>query len=192
MQQPSVADRFKPKRKHTAPKAEQMTEAIAGFILRGMHSYSVVEELGFVALMNAAMPEYVVPSRTTFSRAIIPELFATKKQNLMNSLQAVIEGGVEAISITTDSWTLRANKSYLSANKKSKYCQAASKSVAHEDILKEHVSSTLNKNKATRVYQTSTKRPTEDDQEAVMNRDRKSKHLRMEARQRPHEEVLKE
>ncbi|KAH6927423.1 hypothetical protein HPB50_003458 [Hyalomma asiaticum] len=114
VQQPSVADRFKPKLKHTAPKAQQMTKAIAGFIVRGMHSYSVVEEPGFVAVMNAAMPEYVVPSRTTFSRAIIPELYASKKQNLMNSLQAVIDGGVEAISITTDSWTSRANESYLS------------------------------------------------------------------------------
>ncbi|KAH6928128.1 hypothetical protein HPB50_012119 [Hyalomma asiaticum] len=114
VQQPSVADRFKPKLKHTAPKAQQMTKAIAGFIVRGMHSYSVVEEPGFVAVMNAAMPEYVVPSRTTFSQAIIPELYASKKQNLMNSLQAVIDGGVEAISITTDSWTSRANESYLS------------------------------------------------------------------------------
>ncbi|KAH6938415.1 hypothetical protein HPB50_009145 [Hyalomma asiaticum] len=117
VQQPSVADRFKPKLKHTAPKAQQMTKAIAGFIVHGMHSYSVVEEPGFVAVMNAAMPEYVVPSWTTFSRAIIPELYASKKQNLMNSLQAVIDGGVEAISITTDSWTSRANESYLSGVK---------------------------------------------------------------------------
>ncbi|KAL3208585.1 hypothetical protein MRX96_038990 [Rhipicephalus microplus] len=79
-----------------------------------MHSYNVVEEPGFVAVMNAAMPEYVMPSRTTFSRAIILELYASKKQNLMHSLQAVIDGGVEAISITTDSWTSRANESYLS------------------------------------------------------------------------------
>ncbi|KAL3186677.1 hypothetical protein MRX96_026835 [Rhipicephalus microplus] len=92
VQQPSVADRFKPKLKHTVPKAQQMTKAIAGFRVRGMHSYSVVEEPGFVAVMNAAMPEYVVPSRTTFSRAIILEFYASKKQNLMNSLQAVIYG----------------------------------------------------------------------------------------------------
>ncbi|KAH7960197.1 hypothetical protein HPB49_003516 [Dermacentor silvarum] len=114
VQQPSVADRFKPKLKHTAPKAQQMTKAIAGYIGRGIHSYSVVQELGFVAVMNAAMPEYVVSSWATFSRAIIPELYASKKQNSINSLQAVIDGGVEAISITTDSWTLRANESYFS------------------------------------------------------------------------------
>ncbi|KAL3184896.1 hypothetical protein MRX96_030789 [Rhipicephalus microplus] len=88
VQQPSVADQFKPKLKHTAPKAQQMTKAITGFTVRGMHSYSVVEEPGFVAVMNAAMPEDVVPSWTTFFRAIIPELYASKKQNLMNRLQA--------------------------------------------------------------------------------------------------------
>lgn len=114
VQQPSVADCFKPKLKHTAAKAQQMTKAIAGFIVRGMHSYNIVEEPGFVAVMNTAMPEYVVPSRTTFSRAIIPERYASKKQNLMSSLKAVIDSGVEAISITTDSWISRANESYLS------------------------------------------------------------------------------
>ncbi|KAH9365473.1 hypothetical protein HPB48_018939 [Haemaphysalis longicornis] len=110
VQQPSVADCFKPKLKHTAAKAQQMTKAIAGFIVRGMHSYSIVEEPGFVAVMNTAMPEYVVPSRTTFSRAIIPELYASKKQNLMSSLKAMIDSGVEAILITTDSWTSRLMK----------------------------------------------------------------------------------
>lgn len=62
VQQPSVADCFKPKLKHTAAKAQQMTKAIAGFIVRGMHSYSIVEEPGFVAVLNSAMPEYVVHS----------------------------------------------------------------------------------------------------------------------------------
>ncbi|KAL1472965.1 hypothetical protein MTO96_039036 [Rhipicephalus appendiculatus] len=112
--QPSVADRYKPKLKSTAPKAQQMTKAIAGFVVRGMHSYNVVEELGFLAIVNAAIPEYVVPSRTTFSRTIIPELYASKKRSLMDNLQAVIDSGVEAISITTDGWTSRANESYLS------------------------------------------------------------------------------
>ncbi|XP_049275497.1 zinc finger BED domain-containing protein 4-like [Rhipicephalus sanguineus] len=114
LQQPSVADRFKPKVKSTTPKAQMMTKAIAGFVVRGMHSYNVVEEPGFLAVMEAAMPEYVVPSRTTFSRTIIPALYALKKRSFMENLQAVIDSGVEAISITTDGWTSRANESYLS------------------------------------------------------------------------------
>lgn len=40
-----------------------------------MHPYSVVEEAGFVAVMNAAMPEYVVLSQTTLCTVIIPELY---------------------------------------------------------------------------------------------------------------------
>lgn len=103
-QQPSVADRSKLKLKHTAPKQQEMTKAIAGLV-RGMQSYSVVEEPGFVAIKNVAIPEYIVPSQTTFSRAIIPELYASKKQTLISSLQAVIDSRVEVISITTDSWT---------------------------------------------------------------------------------------
>ncbi|KAH9379315.1 hypothetical protein HPB48_016825 [Haemaphysalis longicornis] len=70
-----------------------------------MHYYSIVEEVGFVAAMNTTMPVYFVPSRSMFSRAIIPELNASKKQNLMSSLKAVIDSGIEVISFTTDSWT---------------------------------------------------------------------------------------
>ncbi|XP_049513339.1 uncharacterized protein LOC119466415 [Dermacentor silvarum] len=82
----------------------------------------------------------------------------------------------------------------LQANKKSKQCQAASKSAAYDEILKEHVSSALNKNKAARVSQASTKRHTEDEEEAVTNRERKLKRIRVEAcqRQEPYEDVLKE
>ncbi|KAH8033449.1 hypothetical protein HPB51_012902 [Rhipicephalus microplus] len=60
-----VADRFKPQLKSTMQKAQEMTKAIARFVVRGMHFYSVVEEPGFLAILNAAVPEYVVPSRTT-------------------------------------------------------------------------------------------------------------------------------
>lgn len=46
--------------------------------MHGMHSYSVVEEPGFLAVVNVAMPEYVVPSQT-FIREIISELYTSKK-----------------------------------------------------------------------------------------------------------------
>ncbi|KAH6920342.1 hypothetical protein HPB50_028671 [Hyalomma asiaticum] len=67
------------------------------------------------------------------------------------------------------------------ANKKNKHLQAASKSAAYQDILKEHVSSAFEKNKATRVDQ------------AVKNKE-KMKRARQEEWQRrePYDEVIRE
>lgn len=53
---------------------------IGRFIARGMHAYNVVEEAGFLDLMDCAMPDCVVLSRTTFSRAFIPELYKSEKK----------------------------------------------------------------------------------------------------------------
>lgn len=113
-QQPSVADSFKPKLKPTAPKAKQMTAIIANFIASGMHPYSIVEESGFVEMMKLAMPDYTVPSRTTFSRVVIPDLYESKKKELRKSLRDIFSSGAECYSITTDGWTSRANNSYVS------------------------------------------------------------------------------
>ncbi|KAG0423820.1 hypothetical protein HPB47_000430 [Ixodes persulcatus] len=77
---PSIADSFKPKMKASALKAQQMTKMIGCFIARGMHSYNVVKEAGFLDLINCAMLDYIVPSRTMFSRAVIPELYESKKK----------------------------------------------------------------------------------------------------------------
>ncbi|KAH6937999.1 hypothetical protein HPB50_006091 [Hyalomma asiaticum] len=61
----------------------------------GLHSYSIVEEPGFLSLMHAAVPEYKVPSRTTFSRSVMPELYAKKKERIK-----------EAASPSSDVWSV--------------------------------------------------------------------------------------
>ncbi|KAH7936945.1 hypothetical protein HPB49_006505 [Dermacentor silvarum] len=112
-QQPSIADSFKPKMRASAPKAQQMTKMIARSIDRGMHPYNIVEEPGFLDMMKFAMPDYAVPSRTTFSRAIIPNLYASSKEKVKKKLGDIFSSGVELLSITTDGWTSRANDSYV-------------------------------------------------------------------------------
>ncbi|KAG0443992.1 hypothetical protein HPB47_014305 [Ixodes persulcatus] len=79
-----------------------------------MHPYSIVEESGFVEMMKLAMPDYTVPSRTTFSRAVIPDLYESKKKELKKSLRDIFSSGAECYSITTDGWTSCANDSYVS------------------------------------------------------------------------------
>lgn len=111
--QPSVADSFKQKMKPTGPRAKHMTKMIANFIARGKHPYSVVEEGGFVDMVAFAMPDYSVPSRTTFSRAVIPNLYESKKKEVKRKLQEIFSRGAECYSLTTDGWTSRANDSYV-------------------------------------------------------------------------------
>ncbi|KAH7941310.1 hypothetical protein HPB49_012075 [Dermacentor silvarum] len=112
-QQPSIADSFKPKMKAPAPKAQQMTKIIARFVARGMHPYNIVEEPGFLDVMKFTMPDYAVLSRTMFSRAIIPDLYASSKEKVKKKLGDIFASGVESLSITPAGWTLRANDSYV-------------------------------------------------------------------------------
>lgn len=61
-----------------APRAEHMTKMIGNFTGHGMHPYTVGEEGGFIDMVAFAMPDYSVPSRMTFSRAVIPDLYESE------------------------------------------------------------------------------------------------------------------
>lgn len=45
-----------------------------------LHSYLIIEEPRFLALIHAAVPECQVPSRTTFSRSVVPQLCIKEKE----------------------------------------------------------------------------------------------------------------
>lgn len=65
--QPTVTSLFKQTLQPSSVKAQEMTKKIAAFIARGLQPYSVVEEPSFTEMMCCAIPEYIVPSRKTFS-----------------------------------------------------------------------------------------------------------------------------
>ncbi|KAH9378858.1 hypothetical protein HPB48_014775 [Haemaphysalis longicornis] len=69
---------FKTTLKGDAPRAKLLTKKVAQFVAAGLHPYSIVEEPGFLSLMHATVPEYKVPSRTTFSGSVVPELYARR------------------------------------------------------------------------------------------------------------------
>ncbi|XP_049527618.1 zinc finger BED domain-containing protein 6-like [Dermacentor silvarum] len=93
--------------------ASKMTKMIARFVARGMHPYNIAEEPDFLDMMKFAMPDYALPSRTTFSRAIIPDLYASSTEKVKKKLGDIFASGVESLSITTDGWTSWANDSYV-------------------------------------------------------------------------------
>ncbi|KAH9373450.1 hypothetical protein HPB48_009495 [Haemaphysalis longicornis] len=90
-----------------------MIKLIAQFITQGMNPYRIVEEPAYPNATNVAVLGYTVPSCTPFSRATVPELHKARKEEVKSNLANVFEGAVEAILLTTDSWTSRANDSYV-------------------------------------------------------------------------------
>lgn len=93
---------IKLKIKPSAAKSQQMTKVIGRPIACGMHSYDVVEEAGFFDLINRSMPDYAVPSRITFSRAVNPEVYETEKKEVKNELGDIFASGVKCLSLTAD------------------------------------------------------------------------------------------
>lgn len=109
----SVASMFKPKLQSSSIKAQEMTKKIAGFIAHGLQLYSMVEKESF-EMTRCAIPEYVVLSQNTFSRTVVPNLYATKKNELKKRVRDVFEnGGAEYFTLTTDGWSSRAGDSYV-------------------------------------------------------------------------------
>lgn len=100
--------------KSNSARARLLTKKKALFLATGLHPYSVVEELGFVAIMQAAAPEYQLPSRTTFSRSVVPELYSKEVERIKGELRHHFQNGVQCYLLTTDSWMSRAGDSYIS------------------------------------------------------------------------------
>jgi len=90
-------------------KQQLITAKIAEMICRDMQPYSLVEDAGFRALLKAAEPRYVMPSRKTFSTEIVPGLYSQKVAEVKLDVSSAI-----SLAFTTDGWTSRANNSYLS------------------------------------------------------------------------------
>ncbi|KAH8026488.1 hypothetical protein HPB51_020980 [Rhipicephalus microplus] len=95
----TVTSLFKPTLRPSSVKAQEMTKKIAAFIACGLQPYSVVEGPSFIEMMRCAIPEYVVPSRKTFSRTVVPDLYAAQKNEQKSRIGAVFDdGGEEAAS----------------------------------------------------------------------------------------------
>lgn len=62
--------------------------------------YSIVENIGFTTLMKFALPNYHLPSRTTFSQNRIPALYARTKQTIRDRLRCA-----DFVALSTDGWT---------------------------------------------------------------------------------------
>ncbi len=63
----------------SSDKATRITQAIAAFIAKDLHPYSIVENQGFRALLHTLEPRYTIPSRRYFTDTAIPKLYSETK-----------------------------------------------------------------------------------------------------------------
>ncbi|CAH1115658.1 unnamed protein product [Psylliodes chrysocephalus] len=77
-------------------------------IAKDIQPFSVVEDTGFRDFCHALNPSYVLPSRKTLSKTLIP----AKYLDTLNKTKGVVSN-VESVTITTDLWSSRNNDSYM-------------------------------------------------------------------------------
>lgn len=90
-------------------KAQTIHTAIGHMIASDCQPLSLVDDIGFIRLMQAVKPNYVVPSRKYFSDKVLPEIHS----KVLNKVRGIIKES-ENISFTTDIWTNNSNHSFIS------------------------------------------------------------------------------
>jgi hypothetical protein len=85
-----------------------ITNLICKMIISDLLPFSIVENEGFSKLLSTLVPDYIIPSRTAFSRSLMPKLFKDE-QNRISTLLA----SSTYISLSGDIWTSRAGDSYF-------------------------------------------------------------------------------
>lgn len=88
---------------------KNVDEKLLMMIATDLQLFSIVEDVGFREYSKALNPSYKLPSRKTISQSLIPDCFlkchAAVKEKVAHA---------EAVCLTTDCWTSRANSSFMS------------------------------------------------------------------------------
>ena len=80
------------------PRQTTVTRAIAEMLAIDMEPFSKVENRGFRNLLNKLEPRYKIPSRITFLRSIIPEMFEREQ----NRVKEEINSKFTSLALTAD------------------------------------------------------------------------------------------
>lgn len=106
--QPTLQKAFAAPLLAASRRAKDITQSIGFFIANDMRPFSVVEDEGFRKLVHTLEPKYHIPSRTHFSKSVVPAMYESARVKVKEALQ---KG--ERVAITTDGWTSRTTQSYL-------------------------------------------------------------------------------
>ena len=91
------------------PRQTTVTRAIAEMLAIDMEPFSKVENRGFRNLLNKLEPRYKIPSRSTFSRSIIPEMFEREQ----NRVKEEVNSKFTSLALTADIWSSKKQDAYI-------------------------------------------------------------------------------
>lgn len=89
-------------------RSKAITEAIAKHIVIDTRPLDIVNDLGFVQLIKTLEPRYDLASRTYITQTMIPNMYMKVRDQVMAILRKA-----EFVSLTTDGWSSRAAKGYV-------------------------------------------------------------------------------
>ena len=90
-------------------RALAITELIGRMIVIDLQPFSIVEDQGFIELVEHFEPRYVMPSRKYFATTVLDGLYNRCKTRLHQMIE-----NQEFLSLTTDIWTSRARDGFIS------------------------------------------------------------------------------
>ncbi|XP_065105792.2 E3 SUMO-protein ligase ZBED1-like [Paramisgurnus dabryanus] len=93
----------------TSKRHKEITEAITRYLAKDMMPINTVTKPGFVSLITKLDRRYQIPSRTYFSQVAIPKMYDVFRENVKSELSKV-----ENYACTTDLWSSRTTKPYIS------------------------------------------------------------------------------
>ncbi|XP_053146662.1 zinc finger BED domain-containing protein 4-like [Hemicordylus capensis] len=86
-------------------KPHLITRAIGEMIALDDQPFNIVCNVGFRRLLQLLAPEYKIPSRTTFSRRVVPSLYRACREAVLGRLRAA--GPSTSVHFTADLWMSR-------------------------------------------------------------------------------------
>ncbi|XP_030763197.1 zinc finger BED domain-containing protein 1-like [Sitophilus oryzae] len=88
-------------------RQKKINDLILNMIITDLQPFSIVSDRGFRKLLNELEPSYLIPSRPTFSKSLMPARYEEKSEKLKNLLKTA-----DHVMVSTDSWTSINMESY--------------------------------------------------------------------------------
>lgn len=89
-------------------RQNEVDEQLAKMIARDFQPFSIVEDQGFRDYTKVLDPTYILPSRKTIARTVLPRMYKKLKEELKTKV-----GSASAVCLTTDCWTSITTESYM-------------------------------------------------------------------------------
>ena len=89
-------------------RQKRLHNLLINMIVKDLQPFSIVDDEGFREFVAGLDPSYVLPSRTTLTRELLPQLY----DKIIDEVKANL-AKAEYITLTTDGWTSRTTESYI-------------------------------------------------------------------------------